>query len=453
MSRHGEISRNDAAWQGLPAPELDGLGVSGRTAREDDDGWKSAAHDAPQATIHVSRQSLIGLNAANFFLAEITGVVMPFLGDYLKGRQWSESALGVAISLAGLGVFLMQTPAGLIVDRVRWRRTLLAGASLLLGVCYGLLPLVPAHPAWIDPLLFVAGTAQAFFLPLLGALALGLVGHAALNRTIGSNQGWNHAGNLAAALLAMSLVGWFAVSSIFYAVAVVSILAAGSIFLIREREIDETRASGAGDGATGQGVRGLLGDYRVWVLLASTALFHLANAPVMPFVGAYIKQLGGSHVQVAAVVLVAQAVMIPVALAAGRLCDRWGRKPVFAIGFVALPVRIFLYSLSDDPWMLVALQTLDGIGAGIYGVVIVAMCADLTRGKGGFNALSGMIATALAVGGVLGPLGAGFLAQHLGYNGFFWVFAGIAALAAALFLTAMPETGGRGVPEKTSVMG
>ncbi|HEY1784679.1 MAG TPA: MFS transporter, partial [Pirellulales bacterium] len=274
--------------------------------------------------------------------------------------------------------------------------------------------------------------------------------------TIGSNQGWNHAGNLAAALLAMSLVGWFAVSSIFYAVAVVSVLAAGSVFLIREQEIDETRASGVGDGASGderRSVRGLLADYRVWVLLASTALFHLANAPVMPFVGAYIKTLGGSHVQVAAVVLVAQAVMIPVALAAGRLCDMWGRKWVFAIGFLALPVRIFLYSLTNDPWMLVALQTLDGIGAGIYGVVIVAMCADLTRGKGGFNALSGMIATALAVGGVIGPLSAGFLAEHLGYNGFFYVFAGIAALAAAVFLVLMPETGGRGEKAETSAAG
>ena len=40
---------------------------------------------------------------------------------------------------------------------------------------------------------------------------------------------------------------------------------------------------------------------------------------------------------------------------------------------------------------------------------IVAMCADLTRGKGGFNALPGLIATALSVGGVIGPLGAGFL--------------------------------------------
>ena len=343
--------------------------------------------------------------------------------------------------LAGLGVFLMQTPAGMITDRVRQRRTLLAGASILLGIGYGLIPLVPARPGWLDPLLFLAGAGQAFFLPVLGALALGLVGHAALNRTMGHNQGWNHAGNLAAALLAMGLVSLFGVGSVFYAVLAVSALAAGSVFLIREHEVDESRASGAVGKEKGIGLRELLKDRRVLVLLAATALFHLANAPVMPFLGAYIKKLNGTDIQVAAVVLVAQAVMIPVALAAGFLCDHWSRKWVFAIGFVALPVRIFLYSLTNDPWILVALQALDGIGAGIYGVVIVAMCADLTRGKGGFNALSGMIATALAVGGVIGPLGAGFLAEHLGYNGFFYVFAGIAVVAAVLFLTLMPETG------------
>ena len=402
----------------------------------------SVVREEQNADTKVSVRSRVGLNAANFFLAEITGVVMPFLGDYFKERQWSETAIGFTIALAGLGVFLMQTPAGMIVDRMQRRRTLLAGVSVLLGVCYGLVPLVPARPGWVTPLLFVAGIGQAFFLPLLGALALGLVGHAALNRTMGHNQGWNHAGNLAAALLAMALVSLLGLTSVFYAVTIVSALAAGSVFLIRNDEIDEVRASGAAEGGgKGAGLRELLCDRRVLVLLVATALFHLANAPVMPFLGAYIQTLGGSHVQVAAVVLVAQAVMIPVALAAGWLCDRWGRKWVFAIGFVALPIRIFFYSLTKDPWMLVALQAFDGIGAGIYGVVIVAICADLTRRKGGFNALTGMIATALAVGGVIGPLSAGFLAQHLGYNGFFYIFSGIAVVAALLFVCLMPETG------------
>ena len=134
----------------------------------------------------------------------------------------------------------------------------------------------------------------------------------------------------------------------------------------------------------------------------------------MPLVALYVKHVQGNDQQVAAVVLVAQAVMIPVALLTGWLCDRWGRKPVFAVGFVVLPLRIFLYSLTTNPGVLVALQALDGIGAGVYGVAVVAMCADLTRGKGRFNALSGLIATALSVGGVIGPLGSGFLVQHWG---------------------------------------
>ncbi|HEX4413586.1 MAG TPA: MFS transporter [Lacipirellulaceae bacterium] len=389
-----------------------------------------------------SRRSVVGLNAANFFLAEITGVVMPFLGAFLKEREWGETAIGVTLAVAGLGVFLVQTPAGCIVDWVQSRRALLAGASVVLGVCYALVAVVPATPACIDPLLFTAGGAQAFFAPLLGALALALVGHEQLHRTMGSNQSWNHAGNLVSALLAIAIVGRFGLTSIFYAVGLVSVIAAASVFVIREDDLREDATSGkcAADEKTRTGIRQLLRDWRVRVLLVSTALFHLANAPVMPFLGAYIKKLDGSDVQVAMVVLVAQAVMIPVAIAAGILSERWGRKWVFAIGFIALPVRIFLYSLTQDPWILVALQALDGIGAGIYGVVIVVMCADLTRETGGFNTLSGMIATALAVGGVVGPIGAGRLAETLGYNGFFYVFAGIAAVAAAIFLVFMPET-------------
>jgi MFS family permease len=391
-----------------------------------------------------SLRSAIGLNAANFFIAELGGVVMPFLNDFLKGRQWRYDAIGVASALAGLGVLLMQAPAGFLVDRVRQRRAMLAGASLLLGLCYGLLPLVPATWWLVDPILMIAGMGNAFFAPLLGAMALGLVGYRHLSKTVGVNQSWNHAGNIAAALSAMALVSWFSTSAVFYAVTLVSILAAASVLLIRPAELDETRASGVTDDV---GVRlhavsmsELFRDSRIVVLFVATALFHLANAPVMPLVALYVKELHGTDQQVAAVVLVAQLTMIPVALVTGWLCERWGRKPIFAVGFLVLPLRIFLYSLARSPHALVAIQALDGIGAGIYGVAIVAMCADLTKGKGRFNALIGLIATALAIGGVVGPLASGIIVQHLGFAAAFYVFAAIAAVAASLFVAAMPET-------------
>jgi MFS family permease len=398
--------------------------------------------EAPADGSALSWRSFAGINAANFFLAEVTGVALPFVTDFLKGRGWEPWPIGVATAVAGLGVFLAQTPAGFITDRVRARRALLAVASIVLGVCYALLPLVPTTALWVDGLLFGAGLAQAFFLPLLGALALGLVGRAGLGRMMGINQGFNHAGNLAAALLALALVWLLGLDTVFYTILIVSVLAAASTFLIRSDELDETRAAGLDDNKDEKaaGFLDLLRDKRVAVLIGAVALFHLANAPIMPLVAQDVKDLGGSHAQVALVVLVAQAVMVPVALLAGRLVETWGRKPVFAIAFLVLPVRIALYALADRPEVLIALQALDGIGAGIYGVVVVAVCGDLTRGKGGFNALNGVLATALAIGGVLGPLGTGALTQHLGYAAAFGVFAGIAAVAALLFLGFMPET-------------
>ena len=73
-------------------------------------------------------------------------------------------------------------------------------------------------------------------------------------------------------------------------------------------------------------------------------------------------------------------------------------------------------------------------------MAIVAVYADLTRGKGHFNALSGLIATALSLGGVIGPLCSGFIVERLGFVPAFNAFAVIAAIAAGLFLFAMPET-------------
>jgi MFS family permease len=389
------------------------------------------------ATPRIALRDRVGLNAANFFLAELTGVIMPFLAKFLAERNWRDDSIQYTAAACGLGVFLAQTPAGVITDRVRNRRGLLAGASIAVGLSFGILPLVPAEWWAIDPLVFLGGAALAFFVPLLGALALGLAGHAALHGMMGENQGWNHAGNIAAAATAMVVAAWIGLPAVFYTIAIVSGFAAASLFLIRPADLKEEPGAKA---EAGPGLRELFRDRRVVVLFASVALFHLANAPVMPLVGQYVARLQGTNTQVAAVVLVAQVVMIPVAVLAGLACHRWGRKPVFAVGFLALPVRILLYSFTDNPWELVALQTLDGIGAGIYGVVVVVICADLTREKGGFNTLQGLLATALAVGGVFGPLIAGPLVQYLGFAAAFRAFAGVAAAGAVLFLMCMPET-------------
>jgi MFS family permease len=87
---------------------------------------------------------------------------------------------------------------------------------------------------------------------------------------------------------------------------------------------------------------------------------------------------------------------------------------------------------------VVGLQALDGLGAGIYGVIVISLAADLTRGKGKFNTLAGLFATALAVGGVAGPLLSGVLVQHLGFNATFCIFAALAVTGAIVFTALVP---------------
>jgi MFS family permease len=259
---------------------------------------------------------------------------------------------------------------------------------------------------------------------------------------MGSNQSWNHVGNIVAAVIAMGLVSTLGLTSIFYSVGACSLLAGASVLLIREKDLDERVAAGFthGEDTTKTSWTYLLKDRTIQFVLLSIFLFHLANAPILPTVALYVKKLGGSDNWMTATVLTAQVVMVPVALLAGRFCDSWGRKPVMAIAFWVLPVRIASYSLVSTPSALVWLQGLDGVGAGIYGVAVVSLSADLTRGKGGFNTLMGLFATALAIGAVIGPVLSGQLVQHLGFKITFYAFAALAGLGAGVFTRFVPET-------------
>jgi MFS family permease len=387
------------------------------------------------------KHSLIGLNAINFFQAEAVGVVLPVMGVFLKEHGWRYDSIGVATAIAGLGTLLMQTPAGIATDKISSRRALFAGVSVLTGLCFVAIPRLSSSFIAVNATLFLAGMVQSFFAPLLGALALALVGHELLNKVVGRNQGWNHAGNIVAAVAGMALVRFLGVSSVFYAVGVSSLLAAASVLLIRPQDLDERIATGLVDEQTVEvSWKELLRERAVLALLVSIFLFHLANAPIMPATALYVKQLGGSDALMTATVLTAQIVMVPVALWAGRYGDRWGRKPVMAVAFWALPLRIFSYTLVSNPKAVVALQGLDGVGAGIYGVVVIALAADLTKGKGRFNSLVGLFATALAVGGVAGPMVSGFLVQHLGFRMTFYTFAILAVVGALVFSVFVPET-------------
>jgi MFS family permease len=110
------------------------------------------------------------------------------------------------------------------------------------------------------------------------------------------------------------------------------------------------------------------------------------------------------------------------------------------VAFLALALRAALYTLSDHPAWLVGVQLLDGVGAGLIGALFPVVVADLTKGSGHFNAAQGAVGTVHAVGGIASGTMAGIIVVNFGYQMAFLTLAGFAALGAALFWLAMPET-------------
>jgi MFS family permease len=394
-----------------------------------------------------SRKSLRSLDALNVFLADVRDGVGPYLSVYLKSSQhWDSAQIGLVLSAATIATVLAQTPAGALVDRLRQKRLLLVIASIAVSLgCIGIV-LLPTLPIVVICQVLI-GLAAAIFPPAIAAITLGLVGHKLLDRRIGRNETFNHAGNLLAATLA-GLIGQFVTAKgIFFLVAAMAIGSSLSALRIREQEIDHELARGAADEETDNdhshfaGLKQLFRDARIRYFAIAVVLFHFANAAMLPLVGQRLADGKGLDptVYMSACIIVAQLVMIPTSSLAGRLTET-GRKPLFLVGFAVLPIRGILYTLSNNPYFLVSVQILDGVAGGIFGVLSILMIADLTRGTGRFNLTQGMLNTAVGIGAGLSNLLAGVVVQRAGYNAGFLMLAAIATVALTVFWLCVPET-------------
>jgi MFS family permease len=98
------------------------------------------------------------------------------------------------------------------------------------------------------------------------------------------------------------------------------------------------------------------------------------------------------------------------------------------------------FLLASNTELLVAIQVLDGIGAGIFGVVSVLVIADLTRGTGRFNLTLGAITTAVGIGASLSQVIAGGIVHRVGSHAGFLFLAAVASAAFAILYFFMPET-------------
>jgi MFS family permease len=403
------------------------------------------------------------LDAANFFLADVRDALGPYLAVYLlTEREWDAASIGLVMSIATIAGILAQTPSGALVDATKAKRGVMVAAAVLVTAASLVVPWLSSF--W--PVAVSQATAHAagvVFGPALAAVTLGIFGHGAFTKRIGRNESFNHAGNAFAAATAGALAYLWGPRVVFYLLASMAIASSVSLLAIPKQSIDHDLARGLDDAKSHDaktteddrpsGFTVLLTCRPLLIFAGCAIMFHFANAAMLPLVGQKLalqdKNLGTSLMS--ACIVAAQIVMVPMAMLVGAKADAWGRKPLFLIAFSVLTIRGCLYPLSDNPYWLVGVQLLDGVGAGIYGAVFPVIVADLMRGTGRFNVAQGAIITAQGIGAALSTTLAGIVVVQAGYGAAFLTLAGVAIVGLALYFFVMPETRRR-VPAETEAV-
>ncbi len=392
------------------------------------------------------------LDALSFFVSDARYGLGAYLGVYLLAEHgWDPASIGAALSIGMLAGLVSQAPLGALVDAVRAKRALLAGAVVVVTATCLVVPLAPRF--WTVVVAGLVGAMAGVTIgPTLAAISLGVVGPDRFARRAGRNEALYHAGDGAISLVILLAAPFLGNPVLFWTMGFTAIATVAAAAAVPVGAIDHDVARGllqgdaAAHGARPSVWRVLLGSRPLLTFAACGALFHLANASMLGLVGQKLAQanLGQGIALTAASAIAAQSVMVPVAALVGARADAWGRKPLLLAAFVALALRGSLYTLSDSTAWLIGVQLLDGVGAGLMGALFPIVVADLTRGSGHFAAAQGAVGAVHGTGAMASMALGGVLAAWGGYDTAFLVLAALAALGAVLFWLAMPET--RGAP-------
>ncbi len=401
---------------------------------------------AESDSIKPSQRSQRALDWFVFFVADVQTGFGPFVSVYLTTQKWTQTDIGLVMSVAGLIGLIGQLPGGALVDAARSERVVAAVAVAIVGgsaLGYALFPIFPIVLAAAA----LHAAASCVLGPAIAAISLGLVGHGAIGERFGRNARFASIGSgLSAA--AMGACGYFfSAQSVFFVTAALLVPALLVLRRLRSEEIDPERAHGAPpmrEAAARPPVdlRSFLQKRSLLIFAGCIMLFHLANAAMLPLMGSVLTMRSSqwATVLIGACIVGPQLVVAAFSPWVGRKAAQWGRRPLLLAGFAALPVRGLLFATVTDPNLLILVQLLDGLTATVFSVMVPLTIADLTRDTGRFNLAQGMVGTMTGLGASLSPTFAGLVSDTFGSAYAFFGLAAVAAVGLVAVWLLMPET-------------
>ena len=384
-----------------------------------------------------------------FLTTAAFGFLQPFVPLYLAASGLTIGRIGVVVGV-GMGLTLLAQPLlGRLSDRLDARRPLMVAAALAAGGAYVGYTFAPAGSLAAFLVLTCLGVNGTQYLNAVGGVLVGrIVGRAGGGAAYAGYRVWGSVGYIVVALATGLLVshapalrpGPHAPSPLDRAGLtpvfrdgfwLFALLAAAAVLVPDpKRAVLDAKAPARPPAPLTTNVR--------WFLLA-LFLYQFALYGASSYLSLYLKALGATPLWITAVFATGVVCEVLVMKQAGRLTDRYGRRPALAIAFLLMPLRLLAYIPAHTPLAVLCVQALHGLNFGIMGAISVVFINDLAsdQDRGAAQArLFGVQGFATA----LGPVACGFIAQRWGIG---WMFAAMSLVGmagAAVFLMRVQES-------------
>lgn len=421
----------------------------------------------------------------------------------ITSKGYTEKQAGVMFFVFGMSQFLAQTPAGYLMDYSDKKvellglasvgTTLLTLATAVFAQNYG------ANLGFMIFLKLLQGAITALIPPGLNSITQGIVGSVGMTSQVSNNEMMNHLGT-AIIVLTGSLLAFGLYPNIGLLFIVSPIACAGVMYYLNQiqpGDIDHNAARGlSAESSTASGEKyvppspsvsqkggiqvkpsfsfgfgkgddasvdtqtpkadtplQILKDPVLMVFILICFTFHLSNGTVLPLVMQTLAIANGRTgiLMSGFCIIIAQAFMVGSAHTCGKYSSMYGRKGLFLIGILSVPVRCAIlttllhlktngYGGEIYDYLILSTQVLDGVGAGVFGTMYVLVTSDISGGTGRFSLTLGLTTAAMSIGGtVSGYLGQA-IAEDYGYRQAFMILGCMSLIPAFLYFFFMPET-------------
>src|SRR3712207_6346524 len=199
------------------------------------------------------RRAERALDALSFFASDARYGLGAFLGVYLLAEHgWDPASIGAALSIGMLTGLVAQAPMGALVDAVRAKRALIAGAVVMVTATCLMIPLAPRF--WSVTAAGLAGALAGVTIgPTLAAISLGIVGPARFARRAGRNEALFHLGDGFLSLVILLAAPFFGSPVLFWSMAFTALASVAAAAAVPAGAIDHNIARGLLPGDVGQG--------------------------------------------------------------------------------------------------------------------------------------------------------------------------------------------------------